>query len=66
MASRTLIGYRNPITGAAVSLTIEQAGDTSIPVFTESTVVQWATANTPDGLELADVRFSPDFEQLYP
>lgn len=66
MASRTLIGYRNPVTGAVVSLTVEQAGDISIPVFTESTVVQWATDNTPDGLELSDVRFSPDFEQLYP
>lgn len=66
MASRALIGYRNPTTGSVVSLTVEQAGDASIPVFTEATVVQWATDNTPAGLELADVRFSPEFETLYP
>lgn len=66
MASRLLIGYVNPLTSAVITLTVEQAGDTSTPVFTESTAVQWAQDNAPAGLNLLSVRFSPEFEDLYP
>lgn len=64
MASRALITYTG--TGKTVTLTIEQSVSGGTPAFDETTIVQWATDNAPSGLTLANVRWSPEYEQLYP
>lgn len=63
MASRALISYQDNV-GNSVTLTIEQSVNNASPVYTKDSLVAWAAANTPVGLELTMVRWSPEFEIL--
>lgn len=65
MASRALIYYSNS-TGDYVSLSIEQSVGGNGRVFDETTIEQWAVDNTPANLTLVNVRFSPEYEQIFP
>jgi len=65
MASRALIDYRNS-NGDYVSLLIEQSTNGVAELFSEETIEQWAVDNTPTNLNLVGVRFSPDYEQIFP
>ncbi len=63
MASRALISYTNS-SGQSTSLTVEQSASNGVPVYTEDTLVAWASSFVPVGMELTSVRFSEDFAEL--
>jgi hypothetical protein len=65
MASRALIDYSNG-SGGYINLTIEHSSSPGAGVFDESTIEQWALDNTPDNFNLVNVRYSPEYEQIFP
>jgi len=64
MAARALIFYSG--TTGTVTLTVEQSTSGTAKAFDLATVEQWAVDNKPSGVDLVSVRFSPEYEDVYP